>query len=282
MGKYGLLGKNIGYSLSPKIHNDIFKAIKSNDTYDIIDLEEISSSEVLSIMRADFKGINITIPYKQVIIDYIDEISEEAKKIGAVNTVHILNGKTVGYNTDYYGFKYMLEERNIDITGKDIVVMGNGGAAYSIISYLLDSSAKHITILSRDKFEAEKMIFSNIFFKKCRNIIELVNYKDFCDKIKNDRYMLINATPVGMTGYKDEQLVTDKELAKFHICVDLIYSPYNTSLLNNFRKLKGNQAIVFNGIKMLIYQAIYAEEIWRGEKFTRDVIEEIVANLTIR
>jgi len=279
VSRYGLMGKNISYTLSPYIHNEIYKKINTDDVYDILDIDKIDENQLLEEIKNNYNGVNITIPYKRRMVDIVDEISDEAKKISAINTIHVKNGKLIGYNTDYFGFKYMMKDLHINVENKDIVMMGSGGAAASVLTFLLDSSAKKITILTRNKIKTENVIFSNIFFNKCRNIIEVVDYSQLNDDIKNDRYMLINTTPVGMTGHIDELLIEEKELMKFKICIDLIYSPLHTLLLKRFKALKGKDAIAENGIKMLVFQAISAENIWQNIDISYEITDDIIRKL---
>ena len=148
---YGLLGEHLPHSFSPQIHN----ALGNND----YSLFEISPENLEAFLTEKiFKGINVTIPYKKAVIPFLDEISPEAEKIGAVNTIVNRNGKLCGFNTDYFGFKYMVEKSKITIKDKKVLVLGSGGASVTVQTVLEDLGAREIVVVSRN----EKINYTNI------------------------------------------------------------------------------------------------------------------------
>ena len=139
---YGLLGEHLPHSFSPQIHLAL-----GNADYKLF---EVAPENLEAFMKShNFNGINVTIPYKKAVIPYLDSISPEAEKIGAVNTVKVVDGKLYGDNTDYSGFKYMVEKSGINVSGKKAVVLGNGGASATVQAVLRDMGAHKVAVLSR-------------------------------------------------------------------------------------------------------------------------------------
>ena len=138
--EYGLIGEHLPHSFSPEIHKRI-----GDYKYEIKELKPSEVGEFLE--KRDFKGINVTIPYKQTVIPYLDEIDEAAKEIGAVNTIVNRGGKLFGYNTDYFGFEYMLSLLCADVSGKKALILGRGGAALTVRAVLADKGAREVVML---------------------------------------------------------------------------------------------------------------------------------------
>jgi shikimate dehydrogenase len=240
--RFGLLGRNISYSFSKgyfteKFSNEIFKG----NTYENFDISEISQFSNLVRDNPDLKGLNVTIPYKEQVIPFLDKLSKKASLIGAVNTVKFTKkGKLKGYNTDYYGFKKSLKPL-LEAHHKKALILGTGGASKGV-AFALDELDIPYTFVSREAKE---------------NIIDynLINATTF------DNYqIIINCTPVGTSPNVEAspelpyQYFTDK-----HIAYDLIYNPAETQFLKN---AKQNGAVIKNGYDMLIFQAEKAWKIW--------------------
>ncbi|MGH4117580.1 shikimate dehydrogenase [Clostridium sp.] len=267
MELYGLLGESLKHSISPLIHSAIFKEIMVDGTYELF---EIGKGEVENTINR-FKdigvvGVNVTIPYKTTVMRCIDEISDEAKKIGAVNTICFKNKKTIGYNTDYTGFGMMLEKNDIDIYNKKAVILGSGGAAKAVIQYLLDSGIGEMTIASRGANKVE-----DIHKKKEFNII---SYAELSHLTEKD--LIINCTPCGMYPNVDSCPIQKSSIAKFSTVIDLIYNPKETMLLKRAKEL--NMKAV-NGLYMLIGQAIAAQELWKDIKIENNIIDSVYERL---
>ena len=148
---FGLIGEKLSHSISDTLHQEIMKEMSLNGSYNMFEVKRDDLKDVIKSMTVlGISGINVTIPYKEDIIKYLDSIDEKALEIGAVNTVAIEDGKAIGYNTDYDGFKFNLEKAEIDILDKSFTLLGAGGGAKAVISVLIDGQAREITIVSRN------------------------------------------------------------------------------------------------------------------------------------
>lgn len=261
---YGLLGEKLSHSLSPQIHKKVFELEGIDGGYKLfpISKEDIKGvGEWIKIFG--IKGMNVTIPYKEEIMNQLDFISEEAMKIGAVNTINLIDGKLHGYNTDYYGFGKMLEMNGVDVKNKVAVILGTGGASKAVIEYLLDSGAKELYLVSRDKSS------KNVVNDK----VKLVDYIDLKD-IDGD--LIINTTPVGMYPKVGESPVDEEIINKFSVLVDLIYNPRKTEFLRLGKKL-GKRTC--DGLYMLVGQAVKSQEIWQNTRINDEIINIIYEEL---
>lgn len=243
---YGLIGKKLGHSFSVPIHNML-----GNPGYTLC---EIAPKELEAFIKAkEFKGINVTIPYKTDVIPWLDEISERAKRIGSVNTVVNKNGKLYGDNTDYFGFSYMAHHAGISFEDKKVVIFGTGGTSLTARTVAEDEGAKEIVIVGR----RSENNYDNLY-------------------LHYDADIIINTTPVGM--YPDvEASVADLEsFEKLCGVIDVIYNPIRTDLLLQAQK----RGIPFtNGMPMLVAQAKTAHELFLDAKIDDSVIEAITKAL---
>lgn len=265
MKYYGLLGGKLTHSFSPIIHKSILKELNIKGQYQLFESKKENLEKTLYKLKdLEVHGINVTIPYKVDIIKYLDEISEEAKKLGAVNTICFKDGKTTGYNTDYYGFGMMLHREEVCLKNKRGVVLGTGGASKAVIQYLLDHGIEGIIIVSRDIPKAKE---------KYREF-PVIHY----DKIKTlkEYDIIINATPCGMFPHINHSPVEKKQLSNFHTAIDLIYNPQETLFLK-YAKEKGLKYV--NGLYMLVGQAIKAQEIWNAVKIDEDTCDRVYENI---
>lgn len=244
MLKLALVGETLSHSLSPQIHNELMKQNQIQGTYDLIEIpQEQFEKEFNALKMSDYSGVNITIPYKEKALSLLDELSPQAKYIGAVNTVRFHNGKAIGYNTDYNGFLSLLKENNVEIKGKSAIILGAGGVAKAVIKALLDEGIFDITIVSRNKQNFHSLYtISYEFFKE---------EKCSCD-------LLINCTPIGMYPNINDSPIP-KELINATIAIDMIYNPEKTLFLKYAEEL-GMKAI--NGSHMLRAQAQESQKIW--------------------
>ncbi len=248
----GIIGYPLTYTFSPPMHNKAFEALDLNYKYLPFVVEpKALESAIDGIKSLNIKGINVTMPHKETVIDFLDELSAEAATIGAVNTIKNDNGRLIGYNTDARGFIKSLEEESFNPTGKTAIILGTGGAAKAVAAALARADAKGIVILGRSKNKAEAIAASLI-----SNFRELsVKTLTFEDKL------IVNATPVGMKESRDLLPVPLELINASHFIYDLIYTPLETALINEARH-KGARAA--NGLGMLLYQAASAFEIWTG------------------
>ena len=266
MEKFGLLGEKLGHSFSKEIHKAFFKTIQKEAEYSLIEKKYEEIPNFLEELRSgEYKGINVTIPYKLEVIKYLDEVSEIAKKIGAVNTITLKDGKLIGDNSDYFGFLKTLELNDIDVNGKKVLVLGTGGASKAIYNALIDNGAENIylaTIIENDPF-------------KVRTQDRLIHYSAIGGL--RDIELIVNCTPVGMYPAIDNCPLERKNLIDTNAVVDIVYNPEETVLMTKY-KLKGVK--VTNGLIMLISQAIKSEEIWHDEEYGTEILEEIHKRLS--
>ena len=238
---YGLIGKEIDYSFSRKYFNQKFKREGLiNSLYKNFDCKNLTQA-IKALKQRNIKGLNITIPYKEKIIPYLDNISKEAKDIMAVNTISFSDqGKLIGHNTDCYGFQKSLLE-NINKKTKTALILGTGGASKAIRYVLKENSIKYHTV-SRKRNKGDYM------------------YIELDRDIMSNHELIINTTPLGT--YPNTEKCPDinfDHITKNHILFDLIYNPKKTTFLKN-GKIKG--AKIVNGHQMLIYQAEKSWSIW--------------------
>ncbi|WP_027634120.1 shikimate dehydrogenase family protein [Clostridium hydrogeniformans] len=248
MRKCGLLGRNIGYSKSPKIHNDYYKIHNIDLEYELFDMEDNKVDEFFNnLEHSNIIGFNVTIPYKEKVLRYLNHLVYPSNIIGAVNTVVIRGNTYLGYNTDYFGFIKSLQVKGIDVKGKTILILGNGGSSKAIFYALKDLGASSIDMAGRNikKMEREFLLVDNIL-----NISSDFNF------YKYD--MVINCTPLG--NINNPQLpFTIKRIKKDLIIYDLNYKPSKTKLMELGESLG---AICVNGEDMLKFQAYEAIDIW--------------------
>ncbi|NMA85868.1 MAG: shikimate dehydrogenase [Tissierellia bacterium] len=258
-----LIGHPVSKSLSPNIHNEFYKINNLNNVYLVFDIKEDNIENIIQSFKAmNIQGFNITIPYKIKIMDYLDEISKEAKLIGAVNTVKNENGKLIGYNTDGLGFMKSLEGNNINVKNKNILILGSGGAANAISTSLALADVKKLYINNRNIDNSRKLVmkigrqFPNINIEY--GDLSLNNVK------KEEIHMVINCTSVGMYPNIEEIPISLEEFPKNLIVYDIIYKPRKTNFLEMAEE-RGYYTI--NGLSMLINQGLYSQSIWLDENF---------------
>lgn len=264
---FGLMGESLGHSFSPIIHNKIFEKTKILGNYQLFEIERQNLEKAIHDFKiSNLRGLNVTIPYKIECIKYLDRISKEAEKIGAVNTIKFESGKAIGYNTDYLGIDMNMKKYNIDIKDKNVVVLGYGGASSAVIQYLLDKAAKEIIVAGRNM---DKMMA----IEKLKDF-KLINIRDVL-MLKNQD-IIINCTPCGMYPNIAECPVEENALSNFSVAFDLIYNPLKTKFLR-ISEEKGLKAV--NGLYMLVGQAICSEEIWNDIKIQESLIDEIYESI---
>lgn len=250
MMRYGLIGEKLGHSFSKIIHEKL-----ADYTYDLIPL---SLEELDVFMREkEFSAINVTIPYKETVIPYLDEVDPKAAKMGAVNTVVQRNGKLFGYNTDYFGFRYMLEHNHIQIAGKKVLVLGRGGASKAVIAVLEDMGAAEI---------------HTIYYKIAEDSISY----ETCYALHTDAQVIVNTTPVGMYPNSGHTPIDLTPFTKLEAVADVVYNPLRTRLVLDAEE-KGCQAI--GGLEMLVGQAKYAVEIFLDQSLPEDSIDVVYKDL---
>ena len=257
MKKYLVIGNPIEHSLSPKLHN---YWIKKNNIEAVYDKKQINESDIEAIIyelkNEKIKGINVTVPFKKLVIPFMDELSSEANKSQSVNTIYFQNGKVIGHNTDISGFELGIKYSKYDVKNKIVFILGAGGVVSSIIIALKKMGAAKIIISNRTKTKAEDL-------KKIFNELEIIDWGE-----TPNFDMIINATSIGLKNEEGINLdYTSVGNNKFFY--DLIYNPKETIFLKR-AKLFGNKAE--NGKMMFIYQAHQAFTVWH--KLMPDINEE--------
>lgn len=233
--EYGLIGEKLGHSYSKLIQEKLL----ANYTYEIRPIEKENLDAFMK--EKAFKAINVTIPYKQDVIPYLDSLDDASKKIKAVNTIVNEDGKLIGHNTDYYGFNYMLNHHHIKIEDKKVLVMGNGGASKAIQAVINDHKAKEMLIV--DLVLAEGVIS-----------IEEVYQKHL------DVDVIINTTPLGMYPKVNNCSVDISKFPQLKACVDVVYNPFLTEFALQAQK---QNVKAVTGLEMLVAQAKYALEYFK-------------------
>jgi len=270
MVRFGLIGEKLGHSRSPKIHELLFRELGIEGSYSLLEIEKEKLADSFAELREVYSGVNVTIPYKTEIVPFLTDISPEATAIGAVNTICFKNKDAFGYNTDYYGFGFLLKQNGIQITGKNMVVLGSGGAARAVLQYLNDFKAGKVLVVSRNPEQSAASL------KEMRLQI-LMEFCDYDALPEKNGDVIINCTPVGMFPNVLESPVSRECVQRFSAAVDLIYNPLETVFLRYARE-NGRKAV--NGLLMLVAQAVFAEEIWLDRKIDKDIIVKIAEILS--
>ena len=263
----------IKHSISPFIHNSAFEATNTNGVYLAWEVDATELAEtVANIRRYQMFGINLSMPYKEQVIPYLDQLSEEACLIGAVNTVVNREGTLIGYNTDGKGFFKSLP--SFKISKKRLVLLGAGGAAKAILAQAILDGVSQISIFVR----SSSMEKTRPYLEKIQNatgfrvdLFALEDVQNLQDSI-TQADLLVNATSVGMDG-TSQPIPTSIVLPEKLMVADVIYQPFETPFLKWARN-QGNQSI--NGLGMLLYQAAEAFELWTGKEMPTDQIWELL------
>lgn len=244
--EYGCIGEHLPHSFSKIIHDMIGR-------YPYI-IHEVAKDELHDFMTTrDFKGINVTIPYKQDVIPYLYEISDQAKAIGAVNTIVNKDGKLYGHNTDFGGMEALIHKMNLDFTGKKVLILGTGGTSKTSFAVATHLKAREIYKVSRTPSEG------------------ILSYEEAYEK-HQDAEIIINTTPVGMFPKIENQAVDLTKFPNLTSVVDAVYNPLSSRLILQAKSLGLNAE---GGLYMLVAQAVIAAEIYLEEKLPVSMIDEI-------
>lgn len=260
---YLLLGHPVEHSWSPLMHNTALRYHEMEATYHAVDLQNSELTKLASYLnRETLLGANITIPYKQIIADYLDHIHKEAFKIGAVNTIVKKDFSIEGYNTDYEGFLSPLKEFENDLFGSNAIVFGTGGASKAIVVALLEVGIEEIFLVSR----TPDTITSFEDFEQTN----IISYHEWTSKL-DEVLLMVNATPLGMHPNTNESPVRDSEIQflQDRICYDIVYNPLKTKFLKQAEQI-GTTTI--SGLEMLIQQGSRSFELWTGYSFPTELI----------
>lgn len=276
----GIIGKNIENSLSPLIHNQIILKHSLNFCYLPFQVAETDLCKVIQGIKAlNIRGVNITFPYKEKAIKFLDEVEESARRIGAVNTIVNNKGALTGYNTDVIGFKKSLQEDGkFVIKEKKAVILGAGGAARAVVYALLEEGIKEICIFNRTLEKAKKIKQDlSSFFPKSRISVFPLEEEDLKDKIEK-AHLLVNTTSIGMAPRVDNTPLPDEKLFHPNLLVyDLIYHPAKTLFLKQAERAG---AKIINGLPMLVYQGMESFYLWTGFKPEGEEVLEMIEKIT--
>lgn len=242
MHKYGLIGKNIDYSFSKAYFNKKFKDSNIDAVYENFDINNILKIKTILNREKNLKGLNVTIPYKENVIEFLDELDKTAKAIGAVNTIKIRNNKLHGYNTDVYGFMTavfpLLEKHH-----QKALVLGSGGASKAICYALQSFDIDYITVSRQPKNNQ-------------------ISYQEIDKKMINSHHLIINCTPLGTyPNIEESPDIPYQYLTQKHLLFDLVYNPTVSTFL---AQGKSQKTKICNGYDMLMFQAEKAWEIWNN------------------
>ncbi|HHN65001.1 MAG TPA: shikimate dehydrogenase [Nitrospirae bacterium] len=259
----GLIGYPVEHSLSPLMHNTAFDRLGLNYCYVAMPVREEALKDAIKGLKAlNFAGFNVTVPHKENVIPLLDDIDEEARFIGAVNTVKNEDGRLRGYNTDGRGFMESLREAGIEVKGKDIFIVGAGGAARAI-GYYLVREASRVCIFDIDSGKAISLV------NALKGVRDNVVFVDSLSRIRSSD-LIINATPLGLK--EEDPLPVDlRLLSKDQVIYDLIY--WDTTLVREARAI-GCRAV--NGLGMLLWQGVLAFRIWTGITPPVEIMREVL------
>ena len=250
MAKYGCIGKKLTHSFSKEIHAKL-----ASYEYELIELAE---NEIDGFFRKkDFNAINVTIPYKQTVIPYLDSLSDVAERIGAVNTIVNKDGRLYGYNTDYYGMKALILKSGIELKGRKVLILGTGGTSKTARILAEDMGAGEILVVSRNKSE------------------NFITYEEAVTE-HNDAQVIINTTPSGMYPDCESEPVDISAFTNPEGVIDAVYNPLQTNLVMKAKK-KGIKAE--NGLYMLVMQAVVAVEKFLDTEISKETADKVFADI---
>ncbi len=267
-----ILGHPVGHSKSPIMHNAILQDKNINASYMAFDVKPEDLEEaVKGLRKLSFLGANITIPHKEAVINYVDELTDEARNIGAVNTLFMKDGKLYGDNTDGRGFIIsLMKDGGFDPKDKTALVLGAGGASKAVCSKLVLEGITKMYLSDLDQNKAEEL---KTHLNKLDPKIEVkLIKKETLDEVAKGSQLIVNCTPVGMKD-SDPLLVAEESLNDKQFVFDLIYNPEKTKLIETAEK-KGAKTL--NGLGMLIYQGALSFEKWTLQKPDTKKMFEIV------
>lgn len=273
----GIIADPVEHTMSPAMHNSAFAALNMDFVYVAFHVKGLELRKAIEGMRGlNIRGLNVSIPHKVAIMQFLDRIDPLAERIGAVNTVVNNGGILTGYNTDGNGFLHALKDRDVNPENKRIVLLGAGGAARAIAFTLLEQKAR-LTILNRkeDYSKLEQLIHRlNIIYKLNIDSAELIRIN--LEKALENADILVNATSVGMSPDSGESPVPADLIRSGLVVFDAVYNPLETRLL---REAKAAGAITIDGLEMLVWQGVLAFEHWTGQKAPPEAMRQAAVEI---
>lgn len=292
----GLIGNPVEHTLSPVIHNGISEAMDVQSVYVPFKVEaERLGAAVRGAFELNILGMNVTVPHKNAVIEHLVEVDDAAREIGAVNTLVRSRDKHgyKGYNTDMMGLRRQILEDGISLKGETVVILGAGGAAKAVVYMCLLEGAKTIYLLNRTVEKAQQIAdgmnasllcsdennrLDNIENDEQRNICKVIamSMKDY-SQIREDNLIVFQATSIGLAPRESDVVLDDMAFyQKVKVGVDLIYNPANTRFMQLVTEAGGK---AYNALKMLLYQAVIAYELWHDIEVSQDIIEDVYVEL---
>lgn len=257
---YGLLGHPVGHSMSPLMHNDALQHLGINGFYQAFDVTENKLKEAVEAFRLlNISGFNVTIPHKVAIMEYLDEIDEEAMMIGAVNTVVNMEGRLIGYNTDGRGYlTSLLKVLTMPLQACHVLVIGAGGASRAVVTAIVNEGVERLTITNRTVEKAVEIKDNYLKFKQGN--INVISLKD-AEKTLGDYDIIINTTSIGMSPRVEDVPINIGLVKKTAVVSDLIYNPLQTRFL---KVAEEKNVITHNGLGMFVEQGALSFQKWTG------------------
>jgi shikimate dehydrogenase len=271
---YSVIGNPVKHSKSPNMHNAAFKALRINGCYVALEPAHSDLDKICSLIRTGvISGSNVTIPFKESVVEFVDILTEEASKIGSVNTLYSKDGKLVGHNTDGLGFeKSLFTDFGFEPDGKKAVVLGAGGASKAVTAKLCQAGLESLHIFDIDKDRAREL--KGHIEKFAYNAsVELLNPEQV-DSFSENSDLIVNCTPIGMS--EDDPLLVSKDVfSQNQYIYDLVYTPALTKLL---RAAQESGAKTLNGMDMLAYQGAESFSVWEGVEPPYEIMKRELAN----
>ena len=265
---FALFGHPIGHTMSPELHASLFHASEQDCDYFAVDVPPEQLGEAMEIARRKCRGLNLTIPHKKAVFNYLDAVNETARDLGSVNTVHFTDGEAIGYNTDISGFSGSLEFDHVSLSGKRAVLCGYGGVS-RVMGYHLAASGARVLITGRNLTKAKHLR------NELRQLLPEADIEIMpSTQLPRATAIVVNGTPLGMYPNEDDTPLTTLPVGTKYV-FDAIYNPPTTALM----KLARPSCKTRNGLLMLVLQAAYAQTIWLGTQFDASALGSILRRL---
>lgn len=278
----GIIGNPVEHTMSPVIHNTLSEIMGINMAYVPFHVENSQlGAAVKGAYGLNILGMNVTVPYKSAVIEHLAEIDTLAGKIGAVNTLVRTEGGYKGYNTDMTGLLRAMKSDNVSIEGEEVIILGAGGAGRAVAFLCATNGAERVHLLNRSLDKAQNVAeeVNKALKTQCVEAVALSDYRMFCMGEEN-RYAVLQCTSVGLSPHVDDVIIEDADFYRYvKSGYDLIYSPRETKFM---RLASENGGKAFNGLKMLLYQAVDAFELWNGCKVSDENAQKIYQKLQDR
>lgn len=256
--RFGLIGHPVGHSLSQAMHTAVFQELGLPHIYEPFDVKPEDLPEFIktAIQEKKLAGLNVTIPHKVAVMDYMDKLEKSAREIHAVNTIYF-GQETIGHNTDAIGFAKSLKEKSINPRQKNVLVVGSGGASRAILSQLIQYHA-NITLTNRTRQKAEDLVKQ----LQATDKIKIIDYTlENLTQVLQDTYLIVNTTSIGMHPNIENSPVPKQALRPEHVIFDAVYNPIETRLIKDAKAI-GCETI--SGVSMLVHQGAESLRIWLG------------------